>query len=359
MFLYSVKSKAPATLFTSLAITSVEHFEHTLDKLLKEHTISRNSNNYTTVTAQDGKVTILYNKHIAAIAYSEQKEEVLSVLTDVLLQKNVVTVAESAFKKIKENSDHISYLDNLNTGTLNFNKGAVVAMAKLKIDGVSLPAAAHAAQNLQSCLRLWVDVDLHPLLAGKTWSIGTHTIHADSILKYYHNVAQLEVGGTVMQQDSVITYGYNDDFEKVQKVEVRETPVPQIVAFVKADGELYNYLHRQGIFNADSGIVNRSVFPLYQLYVSKKPEAIRVSTLKVSASETGIVTDPAFAGLEIDFDKLVKEHRLPVAGKYLQPLKSMSVKATAVKSDQATINLSLHFDNARTNAAVLLLRLAE
>lgn len=361
VFVYTVKGKAATTLFTSLSINDRKAFERTVRKLLKEPVTDSTNPVYTVIAGLDGQVTIAYNKAIAAIAYSAGREEVLSILTDVLAERNVVPVAESRFSEIKKRTAHIAYMDEHdNHGLLRFKDGRIIAGVFLPVDGLQLPEqTTHPVRSSQSCLNFWLNADLKKMLTGKKWTIDRYTIEGDSLLKYYHGATQLEVKGTVLQKDSIITYGYNDNFEKIAQVELRETAVPQIQAMLRADGSgLYRYLAGQGLIHADSGIVNRAVFPLYQLYVWKTATGLQLGTGKTPPANKQ-VTDRVCSGLEVDFDQLLRQQQIPMAGKYLQPLKSLSVKAF-VESDQLiTIDAVLHFDDAHKNAAVLLMDLCK
>jgi hypothetical protein len=142
LFVYNLRSRNATTLFTSLQINNGEDFEHTLDELLPDHEISRANPACSIATSKDGKLIIAWNKETAALAWSATKEEVITILTAVLGQRDVVRIKESRFKGLTTNSAHMAWLGKGQEGALNFRKGELLAEGKIILPGLILPAQA-------------------------------------------------------------------------------------------------------------------------------------------------------------------------------------------------------------------------
>jgi hypothetical protein len=162
----------------------------------------------------------------------------------------------------------------------------------------------------------------------------------------------LQLQGSVPQTETIITYGYNDDFEKVAKTEMRQAAVPGIYAMLNASPGLVQYLRRQAIIN-DSGAIARNVFPLYQLYVSPAAQSVRISTAVAPLPRAQPVTDGNIVGVDVAFRRL--EEQLPSLKQYLWPLEALEVRG---KNDKGHLRFkaSLRLTNKQKNA---LLELAE
>ncbi len=347
VFIYSVQSKAPTTFFTSLKIKDVAAFEQTIAPYLKQAVVNNANRAFTLLINGDKRLSIAYNKKLAAIGYSPNAEDVADILTDLMLRRNVVTVAQSRFKELGATSDHIIYQQGADKATMKFRQGDIAVEGEFLLAGISVAKQVqHPQFSRESILSAWLNADIGRLLRHRVFTPGTYAIQADSFFKYYQGAASLELNGFTTQQEKIISYSYDDNFKKQEKTELRETSVPGVHLSIMAAPMLMDYLIRQGIINRDSGTVSRAFFPLCQLYAQSVTDGLLISATKAPRKAAAVITDTSFAGLTINFDLLEKQQEL----QDLKMLKRLSATATAGKNNRMIIRLHLLFDDAHRNA---------
>src|SRR5690606_21428406 len=74
---------------------------------------------------------------------------------------------------------------------------------------------------------LWI-AGIPSFLAGKPIKIGPYTLLGDSLLEHYQGNLIAEWKGTVKQQDTVISYDYDEDFTMHEREELVEKSVPEV-----------------------------------------------------------------------------------------------------------------------------------
>ncbi len=352
LFIYTVSTKALTTFFTRLEVNDVNDFKRTITRVLKGSSVGKANPAFTTVISADRRLTITYTNKFAALAWSLNPEPVTDILSDILLQKNVVAIAESPFRRICDMPGHMVYLDNKNQASVNFGKGSVTADAVLQSSSFKPSnTSAYQPQDARPALYGWLHADVGNLL-----SVGPFTLRADSFLKYYNHKVTMIIDGTTTQQEMVITYGYNDNFEKVEKSEVRNVTVPLITLQLSAKPQLYAYLVRQGIIQPDSGTVSRSFFPLYQLYGKSTDSTLVVSTGKDQIINSGAAQSTGFANLDIRFDAAERQQLFPLLSPYIHALSTFTLTAKQVNDQRINVHSVITFDNRQRNA---LLQLAD
>ena len=140
-------------------------------------------------------------------------------------------------------------------------------------------ALAHPLSQLQptphfadsNAVSLWVQDSLTGFLAGRSFDIGGHKLQGDSLLRHYGGRMAMEWKGTVMQQDTVVNFDYDDNFELVETQEIMEKPVPEVYWSLQADTALMSYLQGRGIVEESGSAVTREAFPLYKMGASPLP----------------------------------------------------------------------------------------
>ena len=356
IFCYTVKGKQPTTFFLSVPVDDVKKLRESLSTL-KLIPVREEVNGISIVTTLNKKWTIAYNNTYLAIAYSAEREMVTDLLEDIVFQRNMVPVASSNFKAVCFEKGHLTFLSGANKGSLNFNQGNITGTFTLSGKNLNIPAKTnHQKTEADDAMNLWCYADFSLLLTGKTFSLDSLSIHGDSLLKYNLHGIEMTIAKPVLQRDSVITYDYNDDFEKVATTTIKEKKVPGISFMISADAHsLYQYLLRANIMDKEHSIVKRSLFPLYQLNTAERYGHLDVSTIKETPAQKPTITSPHFFGLYINFERLMLQDDLILFHKYIKPYRLLEARAERKNVQEIKLDVTLFFkDNNRQSISQIL-----
>lgn len=354
VFIYNVKNRSATTLITSLPIENIEDLKKSLNNSTWQP--MQQAGGITNVQSSDGKWTMMFDKERIAISFSLDKEDVNSILTDILSQKNTKTVAESGFKDIANQDGHITFMQGKNTAAANFVDGCIeieFALTETSIKPKQNISRKKFAEN--EALSMWLYADVSDAIAGKIFDVDTFAIAADSLLAAHPTGFELAITKPVMQRDSVVTYEYNDDFEKVATVTVKETAIPGLSATIYTNGNaIADYLQRQGAITTDRTSVSRQFFPLYKLYTSATDNTLILSTLKATDSNSSMMQESSFFGLDANIAQLLVQPEFAVLKPYGKLLSAIKVRANSKDKNIIKGSASIHFLNKEKNALLQL-----
>ncbi|MFD2288438.1 hypothetical protein GJU39_04065 [Pedobacter petrophilus] len=356
IYFYFLQNQPKTAVFTRLEIKSLIDFEsfikHTLGfKILKKQ------NGISFASSSLGNMAICYNNEAAAIVVSSEMVSFEPILIKLLTQENFVKLSESRFNTMNGLTHHIAYSDNKNTFTTDFSTGAINFNANFPTEAI-IPAAQpeHRTFNEESTASIWLNADF-PTIADKTYRFKNATIARDSLLKYYKGYVDFEWTNSIPQTDSIITYEYNDDFEKVEKITLQKKEVPNFTLNIAAEATgLKNYLSRQKIINLDSGTVDKLVFPLYQAFVGGDNQQFLLGTNNNLKADTKKERSTDFFSLDVNFKKLNTQSVIPGANRYLKSFSKLTMKGKAVNPHQVQLNGKLTLINGDINSLYQLLK---
>lgn len=335
IFLYTIKGNAPTTLFCTLPIDNIQELEQSLQEKKGYFTSGGTKAGIAVLYSIDRRWTIAYNKDRMAIAYAFSRDQTAGTLTGILQQQNTVPVSGSNFRSIDDQEGHITFLAPGSKGRADFNKGQIDASWELPAKGYQLPSVTMPpVSRADNALGMWLYMDLKPFLEHKTFRIGNMDVHGDSLLAAQPHGLELTISKPVIQRDSVVTYDYNDDFEKVATVSIRENQVPGIQLLCSCNNRLSSYLERRHIIDPDSGVINRDVFPLYQLLVAGTDSSVQIGTTKETVTAPRMKSD-AFFSLVLHVDQLLQQQDFKPLVPYLKTIQRL--EATAKKAGTSLV----------------------
>lgn len=351
IFFYTVKDKHNTTVFGSLKIADPDAFAQTVagwGLILLGNNISESPK----LAANASRtLTVAYNNKQVVLAFSLERENVQPVLLDIVRGNNIIPVKESPFKDILKEDGHVVFLSDAGEAVVNFCKGAVKADMSLQLPGLIIPdhVQRHIPAEQQPMISLWL------YTKGAQWlqdvRIGDIQLNKDSLSNFHLQGMEIMISGSVIQRDSVITYEYNDDFEKVPVVTVQENSVPGMKALISCNSRgLYGYLQRLDIIEPDSNRVNRKVFPLFQLYAHPGDTFLQVATLREATHPGKIESTPEFFGMKIDFKQLAKQKDFSFLSSYIRKLDSLDAGATKCGDGTVALRAELLFKEKGSNA---------
>jgi hypothetical protein len=163
-------------------------------------------------------------------------------------------------------------------------------------------------------------------LFKKEYSIKQHKLETDSILPHFKDYLDVELGPNSTQKDSISTYEYDDNFEKITKLTVTDVQVPSLQVSLKAGLGLLEYLQRQQIVSTGMQL-NREVFPLYQVRVLNLKDLLQFSTSGQESNQTFRSADN-FLDLHLDVAKTAAQLNLPFLDVYIKNLLQVDMQGS-------------------------------
>lgn len=356
IFCYTVKDAPPNTLFTILPVDDAQALAESLQQL-GFHQTAATSGNITFAENSNRSCVLAYdNKHVA-IALLPGKAALQQVLVGLLQQEHMIAVAKSRFSKIKEQDGHITFLTDQGQGQLSFEQGTIVASLEWQTKGMVGKGLPLPTPGKDDALNLYWLGDATRWLQGKQFTADSVHLSGDSLLAAHPRGFILNIGATIVQLDSVVTYDYNDDFEKVATVTVQEHRVPDIRLQLLADTSLYSYLQRAGIVLKDSNTLQRNVFPLYKVYTGTTKERLWAGTSNQAPATVVPAQGPFVFYLQADFGRLQQIPDLAWLSRYTQPYRQIHASARPIHDNRVELHVRLDCKNADESALLQLPRL--
>lgn len=351
VFVYNLNSRSAQTYFCSLPVTDTALLKPYLKKVFKIRTFSAQAQGRVSGVSTDQRATILYDGENLAIAYSLKKEKVTDILNDILSGKNLLHEDAPLIALLKTQKGHISWSFNSFSGALNFKDGAAIASGTFPVGQFQLPdeVESRADFSKNAALKLWLQLGFQGHSARQLIQVKDFSVATDSLLKYYGGYLDLELGSPLVQKDTVVSYEYNDDFEKVEKISLKEVKVPHLKTTFRANTQpLFRYLKNQKIMT-ETAQLNKQLFPLYQVFIKSNAEAGQLSTMEQEGLQPVWTKSPYFFFATLNFDQLRKEQQFPLLNEYLNDYTAQltTFKVTALKKDEKTALLEMNLDFKR------------
>lgn len=252
-------------------------------------------------------------------------EKMLAAAKEYMSGIHTIAFSESNWTNLRNAKDDIAIAGHEGSGQLNFENGRIEA-AWTSADTVQRSPVAPVAQNMALALHAGSNLvaDMSVLLQGRTDSIEWNrlqTVFANGYALYIH--------GRVSQQESVVTYDFDDNFEKVAKVSVQEKQVPAVYLYTTlASTQSLDILREQSVIVPPDSI-RGNIFPLFGLqYTVNNAGRFLVSSHIAGADQKEVTVKEGnlFLSLWCNVDQL---RSLPVfsdAAAYLKAFKTLQVQ---------------------------------
>ena len=339
MVFYTMKNQQN-TYFSTLKIDDSEAFEiYILDYLKKKNSSIENAQ-YKYAIDKKSKLVFAWTSNKLAIALSLDPsfEKCKPVFDDVLLNDKLIYDTNNSYlKRLISSDSHITYLKEDNEMTINFLDGKAIISGlwhtstpnkfKSQIQYTAIPDASllfYLDANFQNEEnREWVST----FLDGISF-FEKNNLNSVSLTDQMNGVISLSIKDATMQSDTIITYEYDDNFEKVATKSLQEKRAPVVVLSVGAHRGLNSYLIEQGAL--ENNILK--AIPYYTFYAQEDSLNSVFSTVKHNQtleSKTGSY----FFNLDVDFENLQKDLEIPKGEKVSTLLESLRISARQESKD--------------------------
>lgn len=352
IFLYTINGKNASTLFSSFKISDANQFE----AYLRTENFSgfQELNTLQFASKDDGKLVVAYNNKQCVVVYNPTREDVNDIFRDMLLDDKTLNTTQTIYRTLKDADAHINYLSPTDHLSINFKDGKAVFSGSLAL-GAEYEVSSemnYPKFSEESSLKFFMNLKTSKHFEAIT--IQDITIVPDSILKYYNGHMLLELAGTTIQHDSIVTYEYNDDFEKVEVKTVSVKEVPEINLMLSANSKNFlSYLQHASIVN--DNYLNANIVPLYQFKVDTTANTIQLSTHLSKIIRSDQTSYNGVFGLEIDFEKLKSQNHFSMINDYLNKTKILNLKGTLVNKTSMAIEGELQLKAQDINAMAQLI----
>lgn len=314
--------------------------------------------------ASSGHALVVIQSERALFALSPTELQAdLTSLADLLVtglpqHSDHVPVSESAFHEIVHDSGQISGRGT-SQFSIDFKKGRVAVNSWHHVADVPgrLENTPHFADS--NTASLWAQGVFTTFLAGKSFNLGDHVLHGDSLLAHGNGPLAMEWKDTVTQQDTVVNFEYDDNFELVETQEFVDKSVPEIYFSIRADTGLTDYLRAQGILDTPGNTIDRDVLPLFRLGVSTLPSGYVQFHTASAPLVPPTLSDrpPALLYLLVDFNKLQLPDVPTDFVPYLQAMDRFELSGLPISANEVSVRGTLRMKDPRVHSFVQLLRL--
>ena len=336
LFLYTINGYSKTTVFMSFKITDSSAFKNYMISKFQFKNF-KSIQTITTAFTQDKKIQIGFNDKQCVVVFSQNQEDVSLVFTDLLANGNTLDQSDIKWSKIKGANSHINYITKNNTLNLDFEAGQLLINGNFILPEYLDAPKTFTASSFSSEASITLDLNVLSTVNYVSFKHKDFTVQTDSLSTYYNGHIAAELAKKTTQIDSVITYQYNDDFEKIATQTAIEKEVPEINVQLATEGsKLYTYLKHVGII--DANIISKDLFPLYQFTVDSTTNGLLLSTSATRVFETKKVESSTILALTVDFKKLQDQNHFPIALNYMDKL--LSLKLNGISNKEETIDVS-------------------
>ncbi|MCL5246476.1 hypothetical protein M4I21_11690 [Cellulophaga sp. 20_2_10] len=348
--LYTLKN-VKNTIFTTLPIENTADFNaYVKEYVTKKKGVIQIAEGYTYAVLEKSKVSIAWNTKNLAIAAAPDKidiSKITAVFKDVLVDEKLITdKSNSLIQKLKSIKDHIAYVKGASVIGLNFEDGKLAVAGQLEVDKSSVFSNEIIVNSLpDASLQMYIDYsfadDNHKKDFISTFKnssfLQKSNLQVDSIAKYSTGFFSLAIDGKTKQQDTIITYAYDDNFNKVEEKTVQEKEAPKMFVNLGVNKDGFPaYLQTQGTI--EQGVF--TALPIYNFYVSSTATTSLFATAK-KAPKTEVFKSANFLDITANFSKLNRDISFPKSGVLFGLLNTLDVKANLVKQGVVGLEGSL------------------
>lgn len=323
---YHLPTFKPSTFFVHARVEDSTAFLHFASRKLGIRPLYVVSNRTMAMSA-DSVVSMVLEKHQVIIGISPEKERLMTVLTELLSNDNTIPVTEHPlYQKLAAHQEDIVYANDEDYMGINFENGAIHANGAFQtqlLHGAKHTRTRHFEENSIASLQLQADMD--SLIRRHKVFLAKYGIPADTLTRYFGGYLDAEwKANWLEQQDTVITYGHDNNFERTEQQEIRNKKVPEFYVRMKASPHLANYIPKQVV---------------YQLHFSKTADTLMYGTGTDFSSATLEEETPYF--LRFQANPLQQQKMGVSTPSFLRAFNRIEGKAEQLEDNRIEVEITL------------------
>lgn len=256
------------------------------------------------------------------IVKGNDTEVLLSLSLDSVNKSERIDVLWSLRSKLLQPVKNLSYYNEVDAAkadvffynsvnkdkvALDFKNGAIaidMTLAPTLVALSSNPKARPLAEK--NLFTFYCNGDIRPFLQSYRSILADYNIPVDTLMKYYGGYLDMQMkDGHVQQQDTVVTYTYDENFEPIPKMELQTQNVPNVAFVFKASPHLLSYLPERMFFKFNTYhqddfimITTEEAAVKQEFKLQEKPNALFFSYNSSSADNGLLDYIPFFAEME-------------------------------------------------------------
>ncbi len=305
-----------------------------------DHTITLFNKGNILLAMQDERLLVVYRKNKETIT--------LAVLKTIFDEVDFLSEQTDLLKPIVNSTSDMSYTTTTRDFLeANFKDGLFELLGTLNSELFLVSKQNDFTENSEGYINAKINKK-HKLFQTLIAEENTRKFNEltklslDSIISKWNGDFAFNLKSINSKIDTIVTYDYDDDFNKIEKMAVQELIVPDLDFSYGIDSNLFGYLSRK---NAIQVIESDTVFtsmPLYKLYASTNAAALNISTQKdfsgFSIKENKMRLN-AYFNIEKYIHKPLEFSFLPTKNSYLQLLKETTIMYTVDSKLSITVVL--------------------
>ena len=296
-------------------------------------------------------IGILNGKIVIAIK-KQREESVVQVFENLFQETSFYEKNDYLLQSIANSQSDITYSSakadfleaNFENGLLEI-KGTLIS--ELFLDDIYVDNSENSvgfmAAKVNKKHTLFKSLSSHK--NGKKFNDFTK-LSLDSIIDKWDGRVVIDLNSVDKTIDTIVTYEYDDDFNKIEKKSVQELRTPDVNFILGSKGSLYTYFMEN---NAIRSIDNDTLFtsiPLYKMFVKKQHDELYIFTknqLDVRANKEAKIKFRAFLDMEKYIKNPLEFSQVSAKDNYLKFIKDTSVELTS--DDEFFLQIHLKEDS--------------
>lgn len=290
------------------------------------------------VVAWNGK------KLVVAIGLNSAYKMYKNVFTDLLIHNKLIQSKDHKWiKTLSANTNHISYVNKHGLIGINFEEGKALLTGHLKTHlPQAYPKEISIAKIPNTFISFYYDgnfaIPEHTKDFITNWKDNAVckklNLNVATMAKKINGFVYLGVNGNTVQTDTVVSYTFDDNFNKIAQKTLQEKEVPKIEIQLGGNKQhITSYFREQGVLTPEAIF---SGIPYYQFYV-KDTDAFTTFKTENTITNYKSTTSSSFMELSIDFAETKSNLNFTQLTPYFSLFKTLQISANQEENNSISL----------------------
>lgn len=296
-----------------------------------------------------GKIIIAVSGENVLIVYKKQQHISVNTAVQTVFEEASFYKKDVDLLKLISNSKSDMTYANLDADFLeaDFKEGRFEIKGKVRSELFVTDTYSEHSENSIGFIATKINSDHHifkSLMSDKNKKKFSEftKLSVDSIVDHWNGSVALHLKAVDTEIDTIVTYKYDDDFNKIEKKSVQELHTPNVEIVLGSDANLYEYFYNNNVVQI---IGNDTLFigiPLYKMYARRQKNSLNIFTQK--QFDTSLLKEKEHKlNAYIDINRYIERplgfSLTPIKNDYFQLLKNASAELTT--NDELLIQVRL------------------